>query len=86
MNLFNPTEARERGRYTSEDAVNVLGNRYDLVLVASARARELKRESTGFAKHLITQALSEVEEGKIGMEYLSKFVKGNRLSRHHRKG
>jgi len=86
MNLFNPTEPKERGRYTSEDAVNILGNRYDLVLVASARARELKRESTGFAKHLITQALSEVEDGTIGLEYLDKFVKGNRLSRHHRKG
>lgn len=86
MNLFNPHDTPDNGRYTSEDAVLKLGNRYNLVLVASARARELKKENTGFAKHLITQALREVEEGKVGIEYLDKFVKGNRLSRHHRKG
>ena len=32
-----------RARYTSEEAVNMVGNRFDLVLIASARVRELKR-------------------------------------------
>jgi len=30
--------------------------------------------------------LGEIEDGTVGLEYLDKFVKGNRLSRHHRKG
>ena len=34
----------DRGRYTSEDAVLKIGNRYDLVLVATARARESQIE------------------------------------------
>ena len=51
---------------TSEDAVNIVGNRYDLVLIAAARARELRR---GYAPHIktihkpIVTALNEVEQG-----------------------
>lgn len=86
IHIFNPTEPEDHGRFTSEAAVEKLGNRYNLVLVASARARELKKESNGNAKHLITTALREVQEGKIGNEYLQKFAKGNRASRHHRNG
>ena len=32
-----------RARYTSEEAVNMVGNRFDLVLIASTRVRELKK-------------------------------------------
>jgi DNA-directed RNA polymerase omega subunit len=75
----------DRGRYTSEDAVLKLGNRYELVLVASARARELKKENRGFAKSNILTALEEIEDGKIGREYLEKYSRNNKQSRHHRK-
>jgi DNA-directed RNA polymerase subunit omega len=64
---------------TSEDAVNMVGNRYDLVLSASDRARELRK---GYApkvnaKHHkpIVTALNEIEQGKIGIDYLKKIKK-----------
>lgn len=64
---------------TSEDAVNMVGNRYDLVLIASARARELRK---GYAPKIdpkhhrpIVTALNEVEQGFIGREYLNKVKK-----------
>ena len=76
----------DRGRYTSEDAVKKIGNRYDLVLVATARAREIKKEKHGSARSSILTALEEIEDGKIGCEYLAHYAKGNRLSRHHRNG
>ena len=56
----------------------MIGNRYDLVLIASIRARELRR---GY-KPLITTnntpivtALNEIEQGKIGIDYLKKVKK-----------
>jgi DNA-directed RNA polymerase subunit omega len=65
-------------RYTSEEAVNKVENRFDLVLIASIRARELKR---GHRPMIITDnqaivtALDEIEQGKIGREYLKKIKK-----------
>ena len=35
--------SQSRARYTSEEAANMVGNRFDLVLIASQRVRELKR-------------------------------------------
>ena len=65
-------------RITSQDAVAMVGNRYDLVLIASLRARELKRghapmvsKVSGFA----VTALREIEQGKVGREYLEKLRK-----------
>jgi DNA-directed RNA polymerase omega subunit len=63
---------------TSEDTANAVGNRYDLVLIAVARARELKR---GYIPHIKTKhkhivtALNEIEEGFVGREYLDKIAK-----------
>ena len=62
-------------RVTSQKAVEMVVNRYDLVLIASARARELKR---GHAPKVLCNnapavtALREIEEGLIGREYLKK--------------
>ncbi len=62
-----------RARYTSEDAVNMVGNRFDLVLIASQRVRELKR---GHRSTLVTKAgpivtaLQEIEAGLVGRDYL----------------
>ena len=86
MTIFNTIDDSERTRLSSETAVLKLGNRYDLVLGASARARELKKEGSWDTKKNISTALAEIESGKIGNEYLYKFAKGNHVSRHHRKG
>ena len=65
-------------RYTSQNAVEMIGNRYDLVLIASIRARELKRGYKPLIdtnnKPIVT-ALNEIERGKIGIEYLKKVKK-----------
>ena len=62
-------------RITSELASKVIGNKYDLVLIASRRARELKRgwraKVDGDDGCLVT-AIREIEQGKIGREYLLK--------------
>ena len=56
----------------------MIGNRYDLVLIASVRARELKRGYKPLIdtnnKPIVT-ALNEIEQGKIGIEYLKKVKK-----------
>jgi DNA-directed RNA polymerase subunit omega len=62
-------------RNTSELAVKQIGNRFDLVLVASARVRELKRghaPKVSGAGLTTATVLKEIEEGKIGIEYLKK--------------
>ncbi len=65
-------------RITSETAVEQVGNRFDLILIASMRARELKRGDmprvTSKNGPNIT-ALREIEEGKVGREYLAKLQK-----------
>lgn len=62
-------------RVTSQRAAEAVGNRYDLVLIAAARVRELKRNYIPKVKcdndHAVT-ALREIEEGKVGREYLKK--------------
>ena len=60
---------------TSADAVAQVGNRYDLVLIASRRMRELGR---GDMPRLATKhghavtAMLEIEQGLVGMDYLVK--------------
>jgi DNA-directed RNA polymerase subunit omega len=65
-------------RITSQAAVEMVGNRYDLVLIASIRARELRRNHAPkiVSKNgpLVT-AIREIEEGKVGREYLKKIQK-----------
>ena len=60
---------------TSEAAVAAIGNRYDLVLVASRRMRELGR---GDMPKIVTRnghavtAMLEIEQGHVGLDYLVK--------------
>jgi DNA-directed RNA polymerase subunit omega len=62
-------------RFSNEKAVESVGNRYDLILIASARVRELHK---GHQPKLRTKlgktltALTEIEEGLVGREYLDK--------------
>ena len=60
---------------TSEAAVAAIGNRYDLVLVASRRMRELGRgdmpKIVTHNGHAVT-AMLEIEQGHVGIDYLVK--------------
>ena len=62
-------------RISSEKAVQAVGNRYDLVLIAAARVRELKRghqpKLTTINKEAVT-ALREIEEGLVGRDYIKR--------------
>jgi DNA-directed RNA polymerase omega subunit len=55
---------------------NAGGNRFNLVLMAAARAREIRRQQASSTKfehiHTPVTALIEFEEGKIGLEYIHK--------------
>jgi DNA-directed RNA polymerase subunit omega len=62
-------------RITSQHAVEMIGNRYELVLIAARRARELARgdmpKVTKVTGHLVT-ALREVEQGFVDRSWLYK--------------
>jgi DNA-directed RNA polymerase omega subunit len=59
----------------TDKCVENVGNRFDLVLIAAARVRELRR---GHAKQVIgvnsptITALQEIEKGLVGREYLKR--------------
>jgi DNA-directed RNA polymerase omega subunit len=60
---------------TSQEAVAAVGNRYDLVLIASQRVRELRDGAVPRvqSRHgAILTALKEIEQGHIGRNYLYK--------------
>lgn len=61
---------------SNEAAVEAIGNRYNLVLVAARRVRELHRGDAiriDENRHGATvTALLEIEQGKVGLDYLLK--------------
>jgi len=75
-------------RQCSEGAVQAVGNRYDLILIASARVRELVRgdkpKLTTTAKPSVT-ALLEIENKLVGREYLKKIKDEPRKERKYEK-
>jgi DNA-directed RNA polymerase subunit omega len=73
MNLTSP----EVAGLTSEAAVAMIGNRYDLVLVGARRMRELGRgdmpKIASAVKHSpAVTALLEIEAGHVTRDYLFK--------------
>jgi DNA-directed RNA polymerase omega subunit len=52
------------------------GNRFDLVIMAAARSREIKRHNKESEKHEhlhpVITALLEFQEGKISSEYIKR--------------
>lgn len=70
-------QSNEHAGLTSELAVAAIGNRYDLVLVASRRLRELNR---GDARRVLSRhnnsvaVLEEIEQGKVTKDYLYKEI------------
>ena len=74
-------------RITSQSAVAMIGNRYEMVLIAARRARELARgdapKVTKVSSHTVT-ALREIEQGHVDRSWLYK--PQDVVSRsHHRK-
>jgi DNA-directed RNA polymerase subunit omega len=68
---------------SAEEAKNMVGNRYDLVLIASARVRELRRgdkpKFINREKNTPTvTALKEIEQGLVGREYLDRLAQKKR--------
>ena len=60
---------------TSDACVAAVGNRYDLILIAARRARELHRGDAPRvdSKHgVVLTTLKEIEHGKVGRDYLLK--------------
>lgn len=55
---------------------NVGGNKYNLVLIAAARARELTRQHKNGDRrehhYPILTALLDIQDGKVGEEYLKR--------------
>ena len=74
-------------RITSQAAVQMIGNRYEMVLIAARRARELARgdmpKVTKVSSPAVT-ALREIEQGHVDRSWLYK--PQDVISRsHHRK-
>lgn len=62
-------------RITSQKAEQIIGNKFDMILIAAARAREISKGSAPkvLSKNKpIVSALREIEAGVIGREYLRK--------------
>jgi hypothetical protein len=51
------------------------GNKFDLVLIASQRCRELRRADKLNSVHAPLTSLLEIQSGQIGKEYLKKLRK-----------
>jgi DNA-directed RNA polymerase omega subunit len=73
---MNKVLSRGPGIDTEKCVEIVGGNRFDLVLIASIRANEISRkhrynETPGTVMPVVS-ALQEIQEGKIGKEYLKK--------------
>ena len=67
-------------RNTSQKAAEQVGGLFNLVLVASARVRELKNGHAPKVKMaagdgITATALKEIEDGHVGSEYLKKIPK-----------
>jgi len=64
-----------RVQYSSEAAVTMVENRFDLVLIAATRVRELKsghKSKLGNKSGPVTTTLREIEQGLVGREYLKR--------------
>ena len=76
--LILKEETMERSRTTSHEVYDQVGGLFNLILIASLRAKELKRGHIPLVTSKngpIMTALQEIEEGKVGREYLHKLRK-----------
>jgi len=65
-------------RITSDKAAALIGNKFDMILIAAARARDISRGSKPMVKSengpLVT-ALREIEHGLITKDDFNKYAK-----------
>ena len=70
------TESRGPLIDTQQCVRNVGGSRFDMVLIAAARAREIRKDhkNSGSSEHCFSQvsALLDIQSGEVGKEYLLK--------------
>jgi len=75
---------RNNNVVTGEKASAMVGGQYNMVLIAAARAREIAAErrkveqdrvSIKYFQGPCSTALTEIEEGIVGKEYLRKITK-----------
>ena len=72
---------KEAKQVSVEGAVEQIGSRFDLVLVASERAREIKRGSTPKVQGdngAVVTALEEIEQGLYTKEDYMNTIKGKK--------
>ena len=66
---------------------NVGGNRFNLVLIAAERAREIRRQNKDSDKrehvHSIITALTDIQEGRISETYMAKLKFRESKNRDH---
>ena len=73
-------KASDTNGLCSDSAALAVGSRFDLVLIASKRTRELSRGEPALinvTNSKAVTALMEIEQGLIGREYLTKKIKEN---------
>lgn len=72
----------------TKTAADMVGSQYDLVLIAAQRVRELRQGATAKVKPEVTAAstaIKEIEQGKIGREYLSKILHKKKATKGRKK-
>lgn len=83
-----PKTNRPAEGLTSQEAVAAVGNRYELVLIAARRMRELRRGDTPkvASNHgdAVT-ALMEIQTGQVGRDYLDRAVTEEPEQSHKRR-
>ena len=66
---------------------NVGGNRFNLVLIAAERAREIRRQNKDSDKrehvHSILTALTDIQEGRVNENYITKLKFKEPKNRDH---
>ena len=71
---YNPNKLSRGPGINVETCVDVAGGRYNLVLIAAARAREIRRQNPESLdrEHLysVITALEEIQAGKINSDYI----------------
>ena len=79
---MNVTLSRGTGINTEKCVENAGGNRYNLVLIACHRARDIERHNIQLQKQAyenpIVSALLDVQNGAVGEEYLKRIRTPNR--------
>jgi DNA-directed RNA polymerase omega subunit len=77
--MSNKTGSRGPTLNNDELVEKVGGNRFELVLIAAQRAREIARAHKHSGKtesvYAPVSALLEIQEGKVGREYIRKIGK-----------